>query len=117
MSAQEVDEHLAQVPEPQRSTLAAVREVLVELLPDAEQGLAYGVPCLSYGRKHVAGFSAAEGHCSYLPMSGSVTAELADELTGWSTSKGTVRFPVDQPLPRELVARLVEARLREIRGG
>lgn len=114
MSAQEVDDHLAEVPEPQRATLSALRAVLADLLPDAEQGLAYGVPVFSYGRKHVAGFSASKGHCSYLPMSGTVTAALADELAGFSTTKGSVRFPVDAPLPRALVERLVEVRLREI---
>ena len=62
----------------------------------------------------MAGFASYTNHCTYLPMSGSITAELADELTGFVTAKGSIRFPTDEPLPAELVERLVEARRREI---
>ena len=114
MSAAEVDDYLATVPEPQRSTLEQVRATLVELLPDAEQGIAYGVPCFKVGGKGVAGLASYAQHCSYLPMSGSITAELAEQLTGYVTSKGSVQFATDTPLPREVVARLVDARKAEI---
>ena len=114
MSDAEVDVYLEGVPEPQRSTLERLRAVLVALLPDAEQGIAYGVPCFKVGGKAVAGFASYKDHCTYLPMSGSITAELADELTGYVTAKGSVQFAIDEPLPAELVEHLVDARRREI---
>ncbi len=114
MSDAEVDDYLAAVPEPQRSTLERLRAVLAALLPDAEQGIAYGVPCFKVGGKGVAGFASYKDHCTYLPMSGSITAELADELTDYVTAKGSVQFAIDEPLPAELVEHLVDARRREI---
>lgn len=114
MSEQQVDDYLAAVPEPQRSTLEGLRRTLAELLPEAEQGIAYGVPCFKVHGTGVAGFGFSKQHCTYFPMSGSITAELADELTGYATAKGSIRFPVDEPLPTALVTRLVEARRREI---
>lgn len=114
MSEQQVDDYLAAVPEPQRSTLEGLRATLAELLPEAEQGIAYGIPCFKVRGKGVAGFGFYKEHCTYFPMSGSITAELADELTGYTTAKGSIRFPVDEPLPTALVTRLVQARRREI---
>lgn len=114
MTDQDVDDYLAGAPEPQRSTLMHLRSMLATLLPEAEQGIAYGVPCFKVGGKGVAGFAYYQNHCTYLPMSGSVTTELADDLRGFATAKGSVRFPTDEPLSAELVARLVEARRREI---
>ncbi len=116
VSDQDVDDYLAGVPEPQKSTLEGVRATLAALLPDAEQGIAYGVPCFKVAGKGVAGFGSYKNHCTYFPMSGSITTELADQLTGFVTAKGSIRFRTDEPLPDELVARLVEARQREIAG-
>lgn len=116
MSEAEVDEYLAVVPEPQRSTLDRVRASLAALLPEAEQGISYGVPCFKVAGKGVAGFGFYKNHCTYFPMSGSITAELADDLTGFVTAKGSIRFPNDEPLSDELLVKLVEARRRELAG-
>jgi uncharacterized protein YdhG (YjbR/CyaY superfamily) len=110
----EVDDYLAGVPEPQRATLSTMRAMIAELLPDAEQGIAYGVPCFKVGGKGVAGIGFFKNHNTYFPMSGSITAELAGELTGYVTAKGSLQFPADAPLPQPLVERLIEARFREI---
>jgi len=113
-SAAEVDAYLASVPEPQRAALLTVRAMIAELLPDADQGIAYGVPCLRVGGQGVAGFGYFTGHNTYFPMSGSITTELADELADYVAAKGSLRFAVDEQLPRSLVAKLVEAWRREI---
>jgi uncharacterized protein YdhG (YjbR/CyaY superfamily) len=110
----EVDEYLDAAPEPQRTTLLRLRAGIVVLLPDAEQGIAYGVPCFKVDGVGVAGFGWSKGHCTYFPMSGSITTELADQLTGYATAKGSIRFAVDEPLPDSLVAHLIDARTAEI---
>ena len=117
MTVAEVDAWLAEVPEPQRTTLLAVRATLARLLPDAEQGLGYGMPVFRVGGKGVAGLNHGKDHCAYHPMSGTVIATLGEVLAGYRTSKGTLRFAADSPLPDDVVARLVETRLAELRAG
>ncbi len=114
MSAEEIDVYLAKLEEPKRATLQALRETIAAILPEAEQGLSYGVPVFRLGGKNVAGFSAAKRHLSYLPHSGSVTATLADALSAFETSKGAVKFAIDAPLPRDIVERLIQARRDEL---
>ena len=110
----EVDAYLAALEEPKRGTLEALRRTILEIVPDAEQVISYRVPAFRVAGKTVAGFAAFKNHLSYLPFSGSVLPRLADELAGYSGTKGALHFPVDQPLPRELVAKLIAARLEEL---
>lgn len=114
VTAAEVDAYLDGVPEPQRSTLEVVRARLQAQLPQAEEVISYGVPAFAVHGTAIAGYSAAKKHCSYLPMSGSVLSGMADVLGGYQWSKGALRFPVDDPLPEELIAALVRARLAEL---
>ena len=93
MTNQDVDDYLAGVPEPQKSTLESLRAMLTALLPDGEQGIAYGVPCFKVGGKGVAGFGFYKNHCTYFPMSGSITAELADDLHGVRHREGVDPVP------------------------
>lgn len=109
-----VDEYLEAAPEPHQNTLRALRRTLREILPDAEEGLSYGVPAVKIGGKPVAGYAYSKHHCSYFPHSGAVLTELADELDGYDWSKGTLRFAVDEPLPDALVRRLVETKLEHL---
>ena len=115
MSAREVDDSIAALDEPRRSTLEQVRRTILEVVPEAEQGMSYGVPAFTVDGKRVAGFAAFKGHLTYAPHSGTVTAQLADELSGYVVSKGSFQFPVDTPLPKALVTRLIEVRLAEVR--
>jgi uncharacterized protein YdhG (YjbR/CyaY superfamily) len=114
MSRQEIDDYLAALEEPKRGTLEALRKSIMEVVPDAEQGLSYGMPAFKVQGKTVAGFAAFKGHLSYLPHSGSVLEELGDEVAGYETSKGSLKFAVDEPLPAPLVKQLVKTRLREL---
>ncbi len=113
-SADPVQEYLDAAPEPQRATLWAMWTILRDLLPQAQVTKSYGVPTLKVSGKGVAGLAYYARHCSYLPMSGSVTATLAEELADHRTSKGAVMMPVDQPLSQELLRQLVDARLAEL---
>jgi uncharacterized protein YdhG (YjbR/CyaY superfamily) len=117
MAATEIDSYLVTVEEPKRSTLQALRETIRELLPGAEECISYGSPAFRQEGKVVAGFAAFKNHLSYLPHSGWVFTQLADDLRGYTMSSGALRFPVDKPLLRALVKKLIDVRLKEIREG
>ena len=114
MTKQEVDDYLAHLEPPKRETLEALRRSILAVVPDAEEGLSYGAPAFRLQGKLVAGFAAAKRHLSYLPHSGTVLADVADDVAGYRTSKGALTFDVDAPLPDALVATLLRARLREL---
>ena len=113
MATEEVDRYLASLDEPKRGTLEALRRSILEVVPEAEQGISYGMPAFKVEGKTVAGFAAFKNHLSYLPHSGSVLATLADDVAAYEVSKGSLRFAVDKPLPRQLVKKLFRTRLRE----
>jgi uncharacterized protein YdhG (YjbR/CyaY superfamily) len=113
VSAEEIDKYLDALEEPKRTTLARLRQTILDILPEANQGMSYGVPAFKVGGKTIAGFAAFKHHVSYLPHSGSVFPQLADELQGYTTSTGALRFGVDEPLPVPLVEKLIAVRLRQ----
>jgi len=113
VSAQEIDQYLDALEEPKRTTLARLRQTILDILPEAEQGISYGLPAFKVRGKTIAGFAAFKNHLSYLPHSGSVFAQLDDELEGYSTSSGALRFRIDQPLPAPLVEKLIAVRLQQ----
>ena len=113
MSAADVDAYLQGIEEPKRSTLQALRGTILEIVPDAEQMISYNVPAFRVGDRTVAGFAAFKNHLSYLPFSGSVLAQLGSELDGYTRTKSALHFPVDRPLPRVLVEKLIAARLAD----
>ena len=110
MSAEDVDEYLRGIEEPKRSTLEALRRTILEIVPEAEQVISYKVPAFRVDGQIVAGFAAFKDHLSYLPFSGSVLPELAGELEGYTMTKSALHFPVDRPLPKTLVRKLIAAR-------
>jgi uncharacterized protein YdhG (YjbR/CyaY superfamily) len=114
MTTQDIDDYLALVEEPKRSSLEALRRSILEAVPDAEQCLSYGLPAFKVQGRTVAGFAAFKNHLSYLPHSGSVLGEMGDDIAGYQSTKGSLHFPVDQPLPDVLVRRLVEAKMRQL---
>jgi uncharacterized protein YdhG (YjbR/CyaY superfamily) len=113
MPAREIDEYLDGLEEPKRTTLTRLRQTILDILPEADQGISYGVPAFKVGGKTIAGFAAFKNHLSYLPHSGSVFPQLRDELQGYSTSSGALRFALDEPLPVPLVQKLIAVRLRQ----
>jgi uncharacterized protein YdhG (YjbR/CyaY superfamily) len=114
VSRQEIDDYLTAQDEPKRTTLEQLRNTILELIPAAEEGIAYGMPAFRLSGKIVAGFAAFTHHVSYFPHSGSVLPELEHELTGYSWSKGTLRFAIDAPLPKRLVERLIAVRVDQL---
>ena len=114
MSADEIDDYLASLDDQQRHTLDAVRRSILAVVPDAAQGISYGMPAFRVDGKVVAGFAAFKSRLSYLPHSGSVLGDLGTELDGYTRTSGSLHFAVDEPLPDDLVRRLVEAKLRRL---
>jgi uncharacterized protein YdhG (YjbR/CyaY superfamily) len=114
VSAAEIDEYLRGVDEPKRRTLQALRRTILEIVPEAEQVISYRVPAFRMQGKVVAGFAAFKDHLSYLPFSGSVLGQLGDELRGYTMTKSALHFPVDRPLPKTLVKKLIAARLDQM---
>ncbi len=112
----EIDRYLGTLDEPKRATLAQLRDTIVALVPDAEQCISYGMPAFKLRGKTIAGFAAFKNHLSYVPHSGSVISRLADETEGYTQTKGSLHFPVDEPLPRKLVKKLLDVRMAEAFG-
>lgn len=112
MSAADIDAYLAAIPEPKRSTLEEMRRRILSIVPDAEQKISYQMPAFAVGGKVVAGFAAFTKHLAYLPHSGRVLSQLDRELTGFVRTLGSLHFALDEPLTDELIAALIEAKMR-----
>jgi len=116
VSAREIDEYLAALDEPKRGTLERLRRTILDVVPDADQCISYGMPAFKLDGKAVAGFAAFKNHLSYFPHSGSVIPAMLDDLAGYTASKGTLQFPIDTPLPEPLVRKLIGVRRRQLGG-
>lgn len=113
--AKNVDEYLANVPEPAQSTLRHVRAVIKSVTPkETEEVISYNIPMFKY-RGMLVGFAAFKKHCSLFPTGSGVIEQFAKELTGYSTSRGTIQFPSDKPLPDALIKKIVKQRVKENR--
>jgi len=113
VSSAEIDEYLAGIEEPKRSTLQRLRQTILNVVPEAEEGTAYHVPAFRVDGQVIAGLAAFKNHLSYLPHSGSVFAVLREEVASYKTSKGALQFPVDAPLPDALVEQLIKVRMSQ----
>jgi len=107
-----VEDYLAAVPEPARSTLQRVRAAIRSALPaEATEVISYRIPAFNY-KGPLVWFAAFSNHCSLFPTA-SVIKAFQNELKGFEISKGTIHFPVDKSLPDALVKKMVKARLAE----
>jgi uncharacterized protein YdhG (YjbR/CyaY superfamily) len=113
VSTEDVDRYLADLEDPKRATLEEMRRRILEVIPDAEQGLSYSVPAFKVDGKTVAGLAAFKSHLSYLPHSGSVLAAVSEKTRGYTQTKSALHFPIDEPLPQELIRELIGIKLRQ----
>lgn len=110
MSAAEIDDYLATVDDPEkRAALEHLRDQILAVVPDAEQCISYSMPAFRVDGKVVAGFAAFKKHLSYFPHSGAVIGEVP-AASRWGTTKGTLQFTPDDPLPDDVVAALIAAK-------
>ena len=110
-----IDEYLAVVSGEKRAALDKLRKTIRSAAPKAEEGLSYGVPAFRLNGRRLVAFGAAEHHCALYPMSSTTVKAYQGELKGYDTSKGTIRFQPENPLPVALVRKLVKARIAESR--
>jgi uncharacterized protein YdhG (YjbR/CyaY superfamily) len=112
-AVKDVEAYLAAVPEPARATLEKVRATIRSVVPaEATEGLSYGMPAFRY-KGALVGYAAFKDHCSFFPMNASLIDTMKEELKGYRTSKGTLQFPSDKPLPATLLKKMVKARIAE----
>ena len=109
-----VDDYFAGLDAPSRAAFERVRALVEDQAPDAEQGTSYGMAAFRYRGKPLLGFKAAKDHLSVFPFSPAAVDAVRDRLTGFSLSKGTIRFTADSPLPDDVVRDLIRQRMDEI---
>jgi uncharacterized protein YdhG (YjbR/CyaY superfamily) len=113
--AESVEEYLAELPEPAGSTLRHLRAVILSVVPkEATEAISYGMPMFKFNGMLV-GYAAFKKHCSLFPTGSGVLDRFEKELKGFRTSKGTIQFSPDEPLPDALVKKIVRARVKENR--
>lgn len=116
MTVQTIDEYLADLADDKRAALERLRALIREAAPEAIETISYGRPAFRLDGKYFVGFGVTRDGCSFFTGRVPIDAHAA-ELTGYRTWKGTLNFRTDQPLPADLVLRLVEARVAEFRAG
>lgn len=117
MNAEAVEAYFANLPDDQRAALENLRQAIRRVIPDATEEMSYGVPAFKVNKKGVVSVGAGKNHCSFYVQSPEVMSAHVADLEGFDTSKGTVRFTPDKPLPEALVEKLVRARIVENEGG
>jgi uncharacterized protein YdhG (YjbR/CyaY superfamily) len=109
-----VDDYMASLPDDRRSVMEQLRTTIRAAAPDATEAISYNMPAFRLGGRFLVSYEAFKRHYSLFPWSDDMLAELGDALQPFAVGKGTIRFPVDQPIPLELVTRIVEIRNREV---
>jgi uncharacterized protein YdhG (YjbR/CyaY superfamily) len=110
-----VDEYLAKVPEPARSTLTHIRQVIRSAVPqEATEVISYRIPMFKYNGMLI-GYAAFSKHCSLFPTGSGVIEKFKKELAGYKTSRGIIQFPSDKGFPDGLLKKIVKARVKENR--
>jgi uncharacterized protein YdhG (YjbR/CyaY superfamily) len=108
-----IDEYIASFPPDVQEKLQGIRAVIRRAAPDAEEAIRYGIPTFRLNGNLVH-FAAFRNHISFFPTSSGVEA-FRKELSSYSLSKGTIQFPLDKPVPYDLVERIVRFRVEETR--
>ncbi len=108
----DIDSYLALAPAHMRPLLQNMRQTIRKAAPKSEELISYGMPAFRYHGMLVY-FAGFKDHCSFFPGNASLINEMKDELKGFKTSKGTIRFSVDNPLPASLVTKMVKARVKQ----
>jgi uncharacterized protein YdhG (YjbR/CyaY superfamily) len=109
-----IDEYIAEFPPPTQRLLRGVRRLIRETVPEATETISYAIPTFDLDGRHLVHFAGYQSHVGFYPTAGGMAA-FKEELGGYKSGKGSVQFPLDQPLPLDLMRRIVEFRVREVR--
>jgi uncharacterized protein YdhG (YjbR/CyaY superfamily) len=110
----QIDATLSALPAAQRAVLQTLRQTIRAAAPEAEEAISYGMPAVRYHGRPLVCYAAFKAHCSFFPMSSGLIEAHREELAGFATAKGTLRFTPEHPLPNDLVERIVRERMAQI---
>lgn len=110
-----IDEYISEFPPAVRAVLEEVRAVIRETAPEATETIAYAIPTFDLAGKHLVHFAGFAKHIGFYPTPSGME-QFASELARYKQGKGSVQFPLDEPMPLDLVRRMVLARIREVSG-
>ena len=111
--AKSIDEYIAEFPSETQTALREMRELIASIAPDAVETISYAIPTFDLLGAHLVHFAGYQRHVGFYPTGTGIEA-FKDELTGYKTSTGAVQFPLGQPLPTELIRRIVEYRVASV---
>ncbi len=114
MRAAEVDAYILAQPEPKRSTLSSMRDMMHAFVPGTIEVIGHGVPYFTIRSKKYGGIAACKKHMLYFTQSSTVIQQCTDVLQGYTHGNASVQFPIDEPLERTVLERLIMLRIREI---
>jgi uncharacterized protein YdhG (YjbR/CyaY superfamily) len=111
-TANSIDEYIARFPSETRKALEEVRALIRASAPDATEAISYAMPTFDLNRRHLVHFAGYASHVGFYPIPSGIQAFKA-ELEPYKQGKGSVQFPLDQPMPADLIRRIVEFRVEE----
>ncbi len=107
-----IDEYIAEFPDETRTLLEQIREIIRSVAPDATETISYAIPTFDLNGKHLVHFAGFAKHVGFYPVPSGMAA-FEEELKAYKHGKGSVQFPLDEPLPTDLIRRIVEFRVEE----
>ena len=110
-----IDDYLRNVDDDRRAALERVRRIVSKTVPEAEEVISYGMPGFKYKKKYLFGFAPFKDHMSIFPAAEPL-ATMADQLKDFKTSKGTIQFTLEKPIPEEIITGLLAIRMKAIDG-
>lgn len=111
-SAATIDEYIAEFPPETQRVLREMRELIRAHAPEATETISYAIPTFDLNRRHLVHFAGYPNHIGFYPIPTGMEA-FKEDLSAYKTGKGSVQFPLDKPLPRDLIRRIVEFRVAE----
>jgi len=113
----DVDDYLAGLPEKKRTVMQQLREIVTAAAPEAAEAISYKMPAFKIDDRFFMSYDAFKSHFSLFPWTDGMAETLGDEIKPYVSGKGTLRFAADQPLPQDLIRKIVEIRLKEFLAG